>query len=70
MEKQAPCKKPDVGLDPITWGSYPEPKADPQPLSHLGVPRTMLYKVIRKASSKNIFELNLIKSKGLSFLDT
>ena len=21
MEKQAPCKKPDVGLDPVTWGS-------------------------------------------------
>ena len=28
----------DVGLDPGTPGSRPEPKADAQPLSHLGVP--------------------------------
>ena len=27
-EKQAPCREPDVGLDPGTPGSYPEPKAD------------------------------------------
>ena len=34
-EKQAPCREPDVGLNPrIT----PEPKADAQPLSHPGVP--------------------------------
>ena len=33
-EKQAPCKEPDVGLDPGTPGSHPEPKADTQPLSH------------------------------------
>ena len=37
-EKQAPCRKPDVGLDPGTQGSYPEPKADAQLLSHPGVP--------------------------------
>ena len=30
-EKQAPCREPDVGLDP-TPGSCPEPKADAQPL--------------------------------------
>ena len=36
-EKQAPCRKPDVGLDPRTPESCPEPKADVQPLSHLGV---------------------------------
>ena len=28
----------DVGLDPGTWGSRPELKADVQPLSHPGVP--------------------------------
>ena len=28
------CKDPDVGLDPRTPGSRPEPKADAQPLSH------------------------------------
>ena len=33
-EKQAPCGEPDAGLDPRTLGSWPEPKADAQPLSH------------------------------------
>ena len=37
-KKQAPCRKPDVGLDPRTPGSCPEPKADAQPLSHPGIP--------------------------------
>ena len=27
-EKKAPCREPDVGLDPETPGSLPEPKAD------------------------------------------
>ena len=27
-KKQAPCTEPDVGLDPRTPGSCPEPKAD------------------------------------------
>ena len=27
-EKQAPCREPDVGLDPGNSGSCPEPKAD------------------------------------------
>ena len=35
-EKQAPCREPDVGLNPRTPGSYPEPKADAQPLSDPG----------------------------------
>ena len=39
-EKQAPCKEPDVGLDPGTPGSHPEPKAEAQPLSHPGIPLT------------------------------
>ena len=37
-EKQAPCREPDVGLDPRTLGSGPEPKADAQPLRHTRVP--------------------------------
>ena len=41
--KEAPCSKPDVGLDPGTPGSQPEPKADAQPLSHPGAPLTFLY---------------------------
>ena len=32
-EKQAPCREPDVGLEPRTPGSRPGPKADAQPLS-------------------------------------
>ena len=37
-DKQAPCREPDVGLDPRTPGSRLESKADAQPLSHPGVP--------------------------------
>ncbi|CAD7685649.1 unnamed protein product [Nyctereutes procyonoides] len=32
-------QKPNVGLNPRTPGSPPEPKADTQPLSHPGIPR-------------------------------
>ena len=41
-EKQAPCGEPDVGLDPGTLESHPEPKADAQPLSHPGVQGTVV----------------------------
>ena len=37
-EKQAPCKEPDVGLDPGTPGSCLEPVAGTKPLSHPGIP--------------------------------
>ena len=37
-EKQAPCREPNVGLNPGTPGSCPRPKADAKPLSHPGVP--------------------------------
>ena len=39
-EKQAPCKDPDVGLDPGTPGSCPGPKAGTKPLNHPGIPST------------------------------
>ena len=32
----APCREPDVGLDPRTLGLRPEPRADAQPLRHPG----------------------------------
>ena len=32
-QRQAPCKEPDVGLDPRTPGSRPELKEDAQPLT-------------------------------------
>ena len=38
MEKQAPSREPDVGLNPRTPGSRPEPKAGAKPLSHPGIP--------------------------------
>ena len=38
MEKQDPCRDPDVGLNPSIPGSCPEPKADVHPLSHRGAP--------------------------------
>ena len=40
-EKQAPYVEPDVGLDPRTLGSQPEPKADAQSLSHPGAPTAL-----------------------------
>ena len=41
-EKQAPRRKPDVVLDPRIPGSCPEPKAEAQPLSRPGVPKTYI----------------------------
>ena len=37
-EKQAPCREPDVGLDPGTPGSCPGPEAGAKPLSYPGIP--------------------------------
>ena len=37
-EKQAPCREPDVGLDPGSPGSCPGPKAGAKQLSHPGIP--------------------------------
>ena len=42
-EKQVPCREPDAGLNPRTLGSRPEPKADIQPLSHPGIPKTVSF---------------------------
>ena len=37
-EEQAPCREPNVGLDPGIPGSHPGPKGGTQPLSHPGIP--------------------------------
>ena len=37
-EEAGSMQEPDVGVDPGTMGSCPEPKADVQLLSHPGVP--------------------------------
>ena len=41
-EKRDPCREPDLGLDPRTLGSPPEPKGDAQPRSHPGVPKAAI----------------------------
>ena len=78
-EKQASCGEPDAGLDPRTPGSRPEPKADTQPLSHLGVPYTLLFcgwktKVcwnypgsLLKVQRPGSHPLNWVGSKNLHF---
>ena len=53
-EKWAPCREPDVGLDPRTLGSYPEPKADAQPLSHPGIPENIFFKNWKKKKKKKV----------------
>ena len=50
MEKQAPRREPDVGLDPGSPGSRPKQKADAPLLSHPGVPE------------KNYFILRSVKA--------
>ena len=47
-EKQAPCREPNIGLDPRTLGSQSEPKADAQPLSHPGTPSSSFLVVKNK----------------------
>ena len=38
IEKQAPYREPNVGLEPRILGSRPEPKADAQLLIYPGAP--------------------------------
>ena len=46
-EKWALCQEPDMGLDPRTPGSRPEPKVDAQPLSYPGThPHPILKKKV------------------------
>ena len=43
-EKQAPFREPDVGLKPGSPGSCPGPKAGAKPLSHPGIPLSLISK--------------------------
>ena len=45
-EKQAPCREPDVGLDPGSPGSRPGLKAGAKPLSHPGIPHFDEFKAV------------------------
>ena len=57
-EKQAPCRKPDGGLDPGTPGSHPGPKAGAKPLSHPGIPK----RTAIKEETRIIYIINFIFS--------
>ena len=59
-EKQAPCREPDVGLDPRTPGSHPGLEAVVQLLSHPGVPRTII--LMHKDCPFSIINYRLIPS--------
>ena len=37
-QAQAPCREPDVGLDPVSSRSHSGTKAGAKPLSHPGIP--------------------------------
>ena len=63
MEKQAPRREPDVGLDPRTLGSRPEPKADAQLLSYPGDPLVFM-------KSHNIWQFAFGDILILSLLST
>ena len=43
-EKQVPCREPDVGLNPVTPGPHPGPKAGTKALSHPWIPPGVLFK--------------------------
>ena len=58
-EKQAPCREPDVGLNPGTSGSRPELKADAQPLSHPGA--LLFFLSIERPEVEDIVVTQLIK---------
>ena len=45
-EKQAPCREPDVGLDPQSLGSGPWAEGSAKPLSHPGCPRLYRFLLI------------------------
>ena len=66
-EEQAPRREPDVGLDPGTPGSCPEPKAEAQPLSHPGIPCFSFLKRERKTKiyvSLLLFLINTVTLKN------
>ena len=63
-EKKASCGEPIRGLDPRTRGSWPEPKADAQPLSHPGIWGTKFFKLVLNASHSRNLQLKEIEAWG------
>ena len=65
-EKQAPCREPDVGLNPGSPGSRPGPKAGTKPPSHPGIPSLILLELPHLENCRNLkmakrFFLNVIQ---------
>ena len=56
-DKQAPCKEPDMGLNPRTLGSRPELKPDAQPLSHSDVPSPFIFQM---ENSMRIWDMKIL----------
>ena len=61
-EKQAPCREPEVGLNPGTPGSHPGPKASTKQLSHPGIPRAGNFKASCTSETGVIRTLNANQS--------
>ena len=61
-EKQAPCREPNVGLDPGTPGLHPWPKAGAKLLSHPGIPSSR-FSLSRVGKARSIL-LKLGQSKA------
>ena len=59
-EKLAPCREPDVGLDPRTPGSHLEAKADAQLLSHPSVPLLTILNNGSLSSNKHLHKIYAI----------
>ena len=62
-EKQAPCREPDMGLNPRSPRSPPGPKAGAKPLSHPGCPDPLVFviKIISSTFNMNNIYLKLSK---------
>ena len=52
-EKEAPCREPDVGLDPGSPASRPGSKAGTKPLSHPGIP--FFFFLFKEKKQKTIY---------------
>ena len=60
-EKQAPCRKPDVGLNPGTPGSRPGPKAGTKPWSHTGIPNYLVLSTYGTSTQKDLILVKPLK---------
>ncbi|CAK7317160.1 hypothetical protein VULLAG_LOCUS20259 [Vulpes lagopus] len=65
-EKQAPCREPDVGLDPWTPESCPGPKAGTKLLSHPGIPSILAPKASTRSGTCHLYSYLIAQNfKGI-----